>query len=52
MATWSRRKSVQASNGVPRAHAVEAHEGWLEGTRHLNMEHLRERKKEALRQAA
>lgn len=35
-----------------RALAVETHEGWLEGTRYLNMEHLRERKKEALRQVA
>src|SRR6516164_8879623 len=35
-----------------RALAVETHEAWLEGTRYLNMEHLRERKKEALRQVA
>jgi putative transposase len=35
-----------------RALAVETHEGWLEGTRYLNMEHLREHKKEALRQVA
>ena len=35
-----------------RALAVEAHENWLEGTRYLNMEHLREHKKEVLRQAA
>src|SRR6185437_6775853 len=32
-----------------RALAIETHEGWLEATRYLNMEHLRERKKEALR---
>jgi hypothetical protein len=32
--------------------AVETHEGWLEGMRYLNMEHLREHKKEVLRQAA
>ena len=32
-----------------RALAVEMHEGWLEETRYLNMEHLRERKKELLR---
>jgi putative transposase len=32
-----------------RALAVEAHEGWLEAIRYLNMEHLREHKKEALR---
>lgn len=35
-----------------RALAVETHENWLEATRYLNMEHLREHKKEALRQAA
>jgi putative transposase len=35
-----------------RALAVETHENWLEATRYLNMEHLRERKKEVLRQAA
>jgi putative transposase len=35
-----------------RALAVETHENWLEATRYLNMEHLRERKKEALRRAA
>ena len=32
--------------------AVETHEGWLEGMRYLNMEHLHEHKKEILRQAA
>ena len=35
-----------------RALTVETHENWLEGTRYLNMQHLAERKKEALRQAA
>ncbi|MGH6827271.1 IS256 family transposase [Methyloceanibacter sp.] len=35
-----------------RALAVETHENWLETTRYLNMEHLREHKKEVLRQAA
>jgi putative transposase len=35
-----------------RALAVETHENWLEATRYLNMEHLRESKKEGLRQAA
>jgi putative transposase len=35
-----------------RALAVETHENWLEGTRYLNMQHLSERQKEALRQAA
>src|ERR1700740_518463 len=35
-----------------RALAVETHENWLEATRYLNMQHLAEHKKEALRQAA
>jgi putative transposase len=35
-----------------RALAVETRENWLEGTRYLNMQHLTEHKKEALRQAA
>jgi putative transposase len=35
-----------------RALAVETHENWLESPRYLNMEHLVEHKKEALRQAA
>lgn len=35
-----------------RALTVEMHETWLEGTRYLNMDHLREHKKEAMRQAA
>ena len=35
-----------------RALAVETHEGWLEATRYLNMEHLREHKKEELRAVA
>ena len=33
-----------------RALAVETHENWLEATRYLNMEHLREHKKEQMRQ--
>ena len=33
-----------------RALAVETHENWLEATRYLNMEHLREHKKEQRRQ--
>ncbi len=32
--------------------AAEVHEDWLEATLYLNMEHLREHKKEMLRQAA
>jgi len=35
-----------------RALAVEMHENWLEATRYLNMNHLREHKKEALRAVA
>jgi len=35
-----------------RALAVETHENWLEGPRYLNMDHLREHKKLALRKAA
>ena len=35
-----------------RALAVETHENWLEAMRYLNMDHLREHKKEALRRAA
>jgi len=35
-----------------RALAAETHENWLEGTRYLNMDHLTEHKKEALRRAA
>jgi putative transposase len=37
---------------LTRALAIETHEGWLEATRYLNVEHLRERKKEALRALA
>jgi len=35
-----------------RALAMEIHEGWLEATRYLNMEHLKEHKKESLRALA
>ena len=35
-----------------RALAVEMHENWLEATRYLNMNHLKEHKKEALRALA
>ena len=35
-----------------RAPAMETHENWLEGTRYLNMDHLAEHEKEALRRAA
>jgi putative transposase len=35
-----------------RALAVEAHENWLEAIRYLNMDHLKEHKRQMLRQAA
>jgi transposase-like protein len=35
-----------------RALCVETHENWLEAHRYLNMDYLRELKKEALRKAA
>ena len=35
-----------------RALAVETHENWLEATRYLNMDHLKEHKKEAQRALA
>jgi putative transposase len=35
-----------------RALAVETHENWLEAHRYLNMDYLRELKKEAMRKAA
>ena len=35
-----------------RALAVETHENWLEATRYLSMDHLKEHKKEALRALA
>ena len=44
--------NVESCLRLVRALAVETHENWLEGTRYLNMQHLYERKKEALRQAA
>jgi putative transposase len=37
---------------LSRALAIETHEGWLEATRYLNMEHLKEHKKETLRALA
>ena len=39
-------------DAVVRALAVEIHENWLEQHRYLNMEDLREHKKEQLRLAA
>ncbi len=35
-----------------RALAIEMHENWIEATRYLNMEYLKEHKKELMRQAA
>jgi hypothetical protein len=32
--------------------AVEIHEGWLEATRYLNMDHLKEHKKQTLKALA
>jgi len=35
-----------------RALAIEMHENWIEATRYLNMEYLKEHKKELMRQVA
>ena len=50
--TWGVRIFPSAGSclRLVRALAVETHENWLEATRHLNMEHLREHKKEQRRQ--
>jgi putative transposase len=37
---------------MQQAPAVEMQENWLEAKRYLNMDHLREHKKQMLRQAA
>jgi putative transposase len=42
----------QSCRRLVRALAVEIHENWLEATRYLNMDHLREHKKESLRALA
>ncbi len=63
MARWTgpvlviRPKSQASPNAASclrliRALAVEMHENWLEAHRYLNMDDLREHKKEALRMAA
>ena len=44
--------NVESCLRLVRALAVETHENWLEGPRYLDMQHLSEHKKEALRQAA
>jgi putative transposase len=54
----ARNTAVTAAAGAAaparlvRALAVETHENWLEQHRYLNMDDLREHKKEALRRAA
>ena len=47
-----RRTSLVGTDRLVRALAVEMHENWLEATRYLNMNHLKEHKKEALRAMA
>jgi len=44
--------NVDSCLRLTRALAVEIHEDWIEGTRYLNMELLKEHKKELLRQVA
>src|ERR1700733_1896647 len=44
--------NAQSCLRLVRALAVEMHENWLEAMRYLNMDHLREHKKQMLRQAA
>jgi putative transposase len=44
--------SPQSCLRLVRALAVETHESWLETSRYLNMEHLREHKKQQMRAAA
>jgi len=47
-----RRTHVVRCLRLVRALAIETHENWLEQHRYLNMDDLREHKKEALRRAA
>ena len=49
--TWVVRIFPNAASclRLVRALAVETHENWLEAMRYLNMEHLAEHKKEAMR---
>lgn len=44
--------STESCLRLVRALAVETHENWLEATRYLNMEHLKEHKKATLKMAA
>ena len=46
------REDEEFLRALVRALAVETHENWLEQHRYLNMDDLREHKKEALRRAA
>ena len=46
------RATRRCARPVVRALCVETHENWLEAHRYLNMDYLRELKKEALRNAA
>jgi putative transposase len=49
---WCASSPIRRPARLVRALAVETHENWLEAIRYLNMEHLKEYKKEALRAAA
>jgi transposase-like protein len=42
--------NLAASLRLVRAFAVEMHENWIEATRYLNMEYLKEHKKDLMRQ--
>ena len=44
--------NAESCRRLVRALCVETHENWLEAHRYLNMDYLRESKKEALRKAA
>ena len=48
----ARGACCDAERLLSRALAIETHEGWLEAIRYLNMEHLKEHKKETLRALA
>ena len=48
---WSGSAGRSVERGCQRSLAVEMHENWLEAHRYLNMDDLREHKKEALRMA-
>jgi putative transposase len=44
--------NVEACLRLIRALAVEMHENWIEATRYLNMEYLKEHQKEAMKRVA